>query len=117
MSKITHADLAQFTGSEHVYRHGLLRSITYTEGVQYLAEKAAAYWLIDAVASYQHEAPVKGEEFQVWRLKVEGSRAVLTCEDGNERKLVEQQIEFTDFPLDHIDLWVENGVILLPSEH
>ncbi|MGP8173547.1 MAG: DUF6876 family protein [Terracidiphilus sp.] len=28
-----------------------------------------------------------------------------------------KRIEFTDFPLDSITLYCENGTILLPSEH
>ncbi|OSJ31570.1 hypothetical protein BSZ19_22050 [Bradyrhizobium japonicum] len=59
MSKLTHADLRQFTGSEQVFRHSLMRSMTYTEGVQYLAESGGAYWLIDKVACLQLEPKVK----------------------------------------------------------
>jgi hypothetical protein len=113
---LTHADLAHFTGSEQVYRHSLMRNMLYTEGVQYLAEKAGAYWLLDKVATMQLEPRVKAEEFQAWKLKVADSKATLTCEDGNGNIVHKEEIEFTDFPLDHIDLWVENHVIMLPSE-
>ena len=41
--------LAQFTGSTHFYRHGLVREVLYTEGVEYVAETAGAYWLLDGV--------------------------------------------------------------------
>jgi hypothetical protein len=39
-------DLGQFTGSEHWYRHGLIRSVSYTDGAQYAAEHGGAYWLL-----------------------------------------------------------------------
>jgi hypothetical protein len=43
---------------------------------------------------------------------------VLTCTDGDsEVPIITQQIEWTDFPLPSIRLYVERGVLLLPSEH
>jgi hypothetical protein len=131
------AGLRQFTGTEQWYRHWTGR-ILYTDGVKYLADNAEAYWLVDAIASHQLDPKVRGEGFQVWILRTFGDglgsrRAVLTCysdydESGmtayqNYEKygLVEQRIEFTDFPLAKMRLWVEGGpeqpVILLPSEH
>lgn len=119
---ITHHDLHQFTGTEHYYRHSLDRSYLYTDGVQYLAEKAGAYWLVDAIIFNQRKKPFSSNpalsEFQCWRLKVlEGNRATLTCDDGNKNIVFTQQIPFTDFPLKDISLWLENKVLLLPSEH
>lgn len=110
-------DLRQFTGTEHHFRHNLCRNITYTDGVKYLAEAASAYWLIDKVATNQLEPKIRREEFQSWKLKVKDGAAVLTCDDGNGNIVHSEEITFTDFPLDEIELWVENGVILLPSEH
>jgi hypothetical protein len=45
-------NLRMFTGSEEVHHHWT-RRLHYTDGVAYLAEAAAAHWLIDLVASYQ----------------------------------------------------------------
>lgn len=114
---ITHSDLNQFTGTERWFRHSLMRTVTYTEGVQYLAEKANAYWLIDKVASLQLEPKIKREEFQTWLLKVTGSQADLTCDDGNGNIVYSEHIDFTDFPLDEIKLFYTNNVIMLPSEY
>ena len=53
MSKLSPLDadtLAQFTGSQHFYRHGLVREVLYTEGVEYVVDNAGAYWLLDAIA-------------------------------------------------------------------
>ena len=38
----TKADLPQFTGSEHWYRHGLNRNVLFTDGAKYLADHGAA---------------------------------------------------------------------------
>ena len=46
--------LRQFTGSECWYRHNLNRNTIYTDGVQFFAENAGAYWFIDIVATELH---------------------------------------------------------------
>jgi hypothetical protein len=114
--------LAHCTGGDEIYRHWL--GVQYTEGVQYLAEKANAFWLIDAIASYQPSPRVRKserlQEFQFWELKVNLAEhtSVLTCrEDSDEKPVITQRIEYTDFPLASIKLYVEDRVILLPSEH
>lgn len=131
MTKLTQSDLAQFTGSEQWYRHSLCRNVIYTEGVQFLAERAGAYWLIDKIATAQMKPKIAAEEFQVWTLKVwsadspKSHDATLTCTDGDKGGgpvlLHNELITFTDFPLEEIVLWVEfdgqHHTILLPSEH
>ena len=111
--------LAQFTGSTQFYRHGLVREVLYTEGVEYVAEAAGAYWLLDEIALAQrYIIPVKAEDFQVWELKVEANQsAVLTCGDGNGRELSAKRIDFTDFPEPGIRFYYANWVIHLPSEY
>jgi hypothetical protein len=117
--KPTEAELNQFTGSEHWYRHGLVRSILFTDGAKYLAAKAGAYWLLDEIAFAQRgEKAVAAEEFQVWTLTVKPDRtATLSCDDGNGNTVFEKPIPYTDFPLDRIDLYFTNNTIYLPSEH
>jgi hypothetical protein len=111
-------DLAHFTGSESVYRHALARNIVYTEGAQYVAKNAGAYWLLDEVALNQAVPAIKRQEFQVWKLKVEaGCKATLTVEDGNYHVVWTKAIEFTDFPLPEFTFWYTNNTILLPSEY
>jgi hypothetical protein len=117
--KLSHDDLAHFTGSEQCYRHGINPRVRYTEGTKYLADAGGAYWLLDAIAIAQRfERAVAIEEFQVWILRVHDDRsATLSCEDGNSNKVFEQQIPWTDFPLDQVKLYYTDGVILLPSEY
>lgn len=123
---ITKSDLAQFTGTENYWRHPLVQKVMYTDGVKYLADNAGAYWLIDKIATLQGLANIYAEPFQVWRLELSlpSSRATLSCTDGGKSEndgeaitIYSEKIAFTDFPLDKIELWVEDGVILLPSEH
>ena len=113
------ADLLQFTGTESWYRHGLVRSVLFTDGAKYVADAGGAYWLIDEIALAQtFEKKIKDEEFQLWRLTVkEDQTALLVCEDGNGRKLLTKRIPYTDFPLKEISLYCINNTILLPSEY
>jgi hypothetical protein len=122
---ITEADLSQFCGSSTWYRHWTGKLI-YTEGAQYLAEQAQAYWLIDAIASYQGEDVLTQDpllqEFQVWMLTVyEDRTARLECvADTDQPPVVIQEIELTDFPLSEIKLYVclgEQLCLMLPSEY
>src|ERR1700683_4178537 len=101
---LTKADLRHFTGSEHWYRHSLVRKVLYTDGVQHVAEHGGAYWLIDEIALAQRfEKAISATEFQVWNLRVNADHtAILTCTDGNGRAVYTKKLDFTDFPLDEI---------------
>ena len=124
------AALPHFTGTEEYHRiryPWLRKDFMLTDGAKYLADKAGviggtAYWLIDIIASYQREKPVKDESFQTWKLTVKESVGKVTCENGNGRILVTQDIPFADFALDEVSLYVTsdefNGiVVMLPSEY
>ncbi len=112
------ATLAHFTGSEIRWRHGLVRGILYTDGAKYVADKGGAHWLLDIIALAQVSEPrVKTEPFQVWTLKVTCNTATLMCDDGDGNVVFSQHITFTDFPLDEITFWFQDGTIYLPSEH
>lgn len=109
---LTQADLSQFTGTEKYYTHWT-KSFVYTDGVKFMADKAGAHWLIDLIASYRRK-----EHFQAWELKVVDSKAVVTMkEDTDKPELVKQKIDYTDFPLGNITLYLIDGVLLLPSEY
>jgi hypothetical protein len=84
-AKLSKAELRQFTGSEQWYRHGLVRTVLFTDGAKYVADQGGAYWLLDEIALAQRGDPrVAAEEFQVWKLAVKpGRTATLTCDDGN----------------------------------
>jgi len=106
------AGLNQCIGTTQYFIHWT-KTLKYTDGIKFLADNAGAYWLIDAIASYQRKEP-----FQLWELKVNDSKAVLTMkEDTNEPVLVKQEITYTDFPLDEITLYLIDGILLLTSEY
>lgn len=136
-AEVFDAQVDYFTGGGgdmHRHTFGML----YTEGAHFLAESCGAYWLLDVIASYQPSPLIQRNsalrDFQLWTVRKLPVGAPYTSEDGDEcnagdsaaivecwedtdRLAFYQIIPWTDFPLDAVRLYVENGVILLPSEH
>ncbi len=113
------AELRQFTGTERYHKTNF-RTLS-TDGVVYLAKEAGCFWLLDIVDSVQNK--ITGE-FAVIDLKVrENQSANVKIHNGFSPKEAaymvfhERNIPFTDFPLKEIQLYFQNGVILLPSEY
>jgi hypothetical protein len=97
-------------------------NLKITDGVKDMAKICGAYWLVTAIFSWQDNSKVRKEPFQVWILRFndreKGDDAVLICEDGNYREVTRQEIEYTDFPLpEGIKLFLDSGVLMLPSEY
>lgn len=110
-------NLNQFSGSETFTK--LYPRLTITEGALYLAENAQCWWLMDMI--YSHIPKLAKEGFGVAKLTVVESTAVFTIDDGNDHILATQKIDYTDFPLPEIKLYIaDNGdawTILLPQEY
>ena len=119
---MTQLDLSGFTGTEvwHLYSI-LFPFVVLTDGAKYVADAAGAYWLMDTIAAHQGHRLLRNQPFQVWKLSVDGTQATLTCEDGNGKVLIKEDIRYTDFPDPEITLWADRDgrytVILLPSEY
>lgn len=109
--------LGQFTGTENYWGLPLTRC-KMTDGVNYLAENADCFWLVEKIAFSQIENPyADNPDFQVWRLVVKDGEGYLTCTDGDEGVLSEEVITYTDFPLPEVVIWYQHNVLLLPSEY
>lgn len=110
-------ELRAFTGTSQYFQHSM-GSLLYTDGVRHLAISAAAYWLIDLIASLLPQLN-EDEYFFVWRLQVDrsDSSAVLICDDGNDNILISNTIPYTNFPLDSLSLYLCDLVLMLPSEY
>ncbi|BAZ37555.1 hypothetical protein NIES4101_34780 [Calothrix sp. NIES-4101] len=112
------AALDQFTGSTIIYKHWL--GLKYTEGIKYLADETNCYWLIDAIFSHQTEQLLSNQnlrEFQIWHLRVNNKSGILICEWDTNQEVLRQNIEYTDFALKHIKLYLVETVLMLPSEY
>ncbi len=114
------AELCNFYGTQNYYQCvWFTKRIVMTDGVKFVADQCEAHWLVDVIAS--HIPAMKGDWFAVAKLKVKNNRATFKLEDGDGNVLRTQKIEFTDFPLESIEFFIEYGnnlwVILLPNEH
>jgi len=110
--------MSQFTGTGSYYR--ISRRHLLTDGTKHLAEKAACFWMMDAIASHLCEIGTE-DWFVLVRVRVTEGRVVMIYEDGNDHEHARQEIPYTDFPLDSITLYVcwdqDDWVIMLPSEY
>jgi hypothetical protein len=120
MSKIESStlrqELAQFTGTETWYRHPLNRYLLYTEGVQFFAEKAGCYWLLDIVATELFRLQV-AEPFLHVKLIVDDGEADIVVDDGDGSAVFRRHIQFTDAPPGDWRFYLTDNVVLLPSEY
>jgi hypothetical protein len=117
-----HYELKQFHGTSEYHKHLFpgKSPIILTDGCKYVRDVCKAYWLFDAILSYQCDKILQGVNFQVWELKQLRKDLTwqLTCrEDTGKKPLISQSIEFSDFPLEYIKIWVIDKVALLPSEY
>jgi uncharacterized protein DUF6876 len=115
---ILRAELRQFTGSTKFYRH-FTNAIIYTEGVQFLAEHACLYWLIDLIASLQPRALSDRalREFQLWEVWVTDGKALVVCSRDCDDVAFRLRLKSVDSALDYVRLYVERETLLLPTEH
>ncbi len=129
-SQLTHDNLRMFSGDLARFRHPFVRRVIYTPGVRFVAEQGGAYWLIDelafAIADVAFTRACKRDpriqDLHFWKLRVNNNSARLTARaESGERPFFTKKIDYTDFPLDHIDIWAaydgEHWTLYLPSEH
>ncbi len=110
-------EIFQFHGTSKYWKHWT-NLLVYTDGVKHLAERAEAYWLIDAIASYQTVPKVRRTWFQFWFLTTENQQGLLEMvEDEGVPPMVSQKIEYTDFPISKIHLYLTEKVLMLPNEY
>lgn len=113
-------------GSDHRYSYGgIFPWALITPGVKWLADEGQCYWLMDLIFSHQREIKKAHSEryyFQVWSLAVNEDRScVATCDDGDGLVMAQQEIEWTDFPMDSVKLYCcyedDRAILLLPEEY
>ena len=125
------AEMEHFCGDLVRYRHPLNQKVIYTPGVRHVAEKANAYWLIDAIASWigtpdfleaaQEDSRIASMHFWTLEVNADSAATLVARADSPCDSFIEQQIEWTDFPLSKIDIWAgfdgSHWTLYLPSEH
>ena len=115
--------LGQFHGSQCIYSLPICRTL-YTEGIQYLAETANAFWLLTDVSVMGKSLMDKSrfitvdfKRYSETEREEIGFDAVITYGDGNGTVFTEQKYHITDFPMDALKLYFVDNTLLLPSEY
>lgn len=115
--------LGQFTGTESYHRVTFMPNVVATDGVAFLAEHAQAFWLMDVIASHLSSVP-RAEHFAIARYAgTPGASGLFSLTDDipANQTYAMQAIEFSDFPLDEIVLYVQrsgaNWVVMLRGEY
>lgn len=95
-------ELSHFTGSEEIFQYWGNKRFVYTQGIQYLANKAKCYWLIDEIGLILLPRLLKKhpDEFYTIQLSVNpDSSAMITVDDGNGNIYLNHRIDWTTFPI------------------
>ncbi|MFL1010987.1 DUF6876 family protein [Flavisericum labens] len=115
--------LQQFCGTEQIFQLPLIQT-RFTDGVHYLAQKAACFWLITDASVFAKSLMDKNHFITIdfKRLseaeKIEkGCEAIISYGDGNDTILETHRYSVTDFPLDELRLYFVNNTLMLPSEY
>jgi len=124
MMKIDKETLAKFNSTEHLHEFSTLTpNVLLTDGAKYLADRGGCHWLMEIIGIFQNiNAEYNIESFQLWTLTVrEDSSALVECFDGPRNQIYRHFVEYTEFPLRSIDLYVVHVehriIIMLPGEY
>ena len=111
-------ELAHFYGTEHHFKNPLYGWMVYTDGVQYFAEHAGngAYWFLDIIGS-EFQALWEKHPFLSITLKTHNGGARITATDGNDRRLYQRVIGYTDCPEGEYNFYLTDATLLLASEY
>jgi hypothetical protein len=118
LKTFTASDLSNFYGSENWFYNPLFgKAITYTDGVKFISDRGCGWMVTDILAVVKLEPKVKREEFVSIKFqKSPDGAAVISYEDGNGGKLYSQKYDATDCPVDEINFYFENNVLMLVGE-
>jgi len=101
-------------GTENYWKYPY-SDLIYVDSVRNFCQEKEAYWLLDVVASYWPK--LRNHGFLLITLDVKDGQAMFTVkEDTGKPNIVSQFIEFTDLDVS-IQLYLENNVLIFPSDH
>lgn len=108
-------ELEQFTGTLQYHKLTVFNLLA-TDGVAFFVDKAEAFWLIDDIACIKN-INLEKESFIVVKAISKNNKARVIYEDGNYNKLHKMDYDYTDLPEGRWKFFIQNNVIMLPSEY
>lgn len=117
MESTTKLDLSQFIGTTAYHRTFLFnKNLVHTDGVQYFADTAGAYWFLDIVATEFYPL-TKKDPFLSIQLAVEDGIADICVEDGDCEIITQKHIPHTNCPDGLYKFFLTDNVLMLTSEY
>ena len=88
-----------------------------SEGIKYIRDSLDGFCLIDTILCLQYDRVIGKIFFQklIFKQQPHDLSWILQCYD-NEKLIVSKKIEFSNFPLPKIEIWLINKNLLLPNE-
>jgi hypothetical protein len=84
--------------------------------VQYFANTAGAFWFLDIVSTEIYKLTSQ-HDFIAITLDVDNGKAKITATDGNDKRIFQKNISYTDCPNGSYSFWISGDVLMLPSEY
>jgi hypothetical protein len=110
-------DLSQFYGTEKYHKTFVFSpNLKHTDGVQYFAEQAGAFWFLDIVATEIYPFSDK-YPFMTIYLTVKDGEAEIIVQDGDISRVFQRHINFTDCPEGTYEFFLTDDVLMLCSEY
>jgi len=110
-------DLSQFYGTEKYHKTFVFSpNLKHTDGVQYFAEQAGAFWFLDIVATEIYPFSDK-YPFMTIYLTVKDRKAEIIVQDGDISRVFQRHINFTDCPEGTYEFFLTDDVLMLCSEY
>jgi hypothetical protein len=110
-------DLSQFYGTEKYHKTFVFSpNLKHTDGVQYFAEQAGAFWFLDIVATEIYPFSDK-YPFMTIYLTAKDRKADIIVQDGDISRLFQRHINFTDCPEGTYEFFLTDDVLMLCSEY
>ena len=122
-NKALKKNLQQFCGTEQFFKLPLIQT-QFTDGIHYLAEKAACFWLItDAsviakrLMDKSHFITIDVKRLSEAEKQEKGFEASIIYGDGNGHVFETHRYSISDFPLDELRMYFVNNTLMLPNEY
>ena len=110
-------DLSQFYGTEKYHKTFVFSpNLKHTDGVQYFAEQAEAFWFLDIVATEIYPFSDK-YPFMTIYLTVKDGKAEIIVQDGDISRVFQKHISLTDCPDGVYEFFLTDDVLMLCSEY
>ncbi|WP_338357304.1 DUF6876 family protein [Yeosuana marina] len=116
-------NLQQFIGSERFFQLPLIKT-RFTDGIHYLAEQAACFWLVTdasviakSLMDRSHFITIDFKRLPEKEREEKQCEALIHYSDGNGHIYETHRYHVTDFPMDELRLFFVNGTLMLPSEY